>query len=231
METSKEIRKEPPQEKTEPVAPLPAPSPAPAVKEPKPSEKPKEEVAPPVIEPPQIPAKETKDSPKEIEDKTPKETPKEVGRIAPRDNAQVAKQEPAIIEPSPISPRPPYAREEEVRQFFANYIDRYDRKDIVGFLSFFSRRAIQNQKDGFEGIKAIYTQFFNQSRELRYHMERMDVEIHQDRVVVRARYRVDQILKKGGEKKRWQGDLRSVLVKEEGGLRIITLDYQNDKPR
>jgi hypothetical protein len=61
-------------------------------------------------------------------------------------------------------PPPLVATEEEVRQFFVNYIERYTQKDLDGFLSLFSSRAVQNRKNGWEGIREIYADFFNQSQ-------------------------------------------------------------------
>jgi ketosteroid isomerase-like protein len=118
---------------------------------------------------------------------------------------------------------------EEVKQFFSDYIDRYTRKDIDGFLSFFSSKAVQNQKDGLEGIRTIYTKFFDQSQELQYHLEGMKVEVYQNAVEVKARFRVDQKLKESGEDKVWKGNVRWVLVMEERRLKISSLDYQNEK--
>ena len=112
-----------------------------------------------------------------------------------------------------------------MEQFFSNYVDRYNRKDVDGFLSFFSSKAIQNQTDGLEAIGNLYTKFINQSEELQYQIEGMKIEIYQHRVDVKARFRVDQKLKKDGEKKVWKGNIRWVLVKEEGRLKISSLDY------
>jgi hypothetical protein len=124
---------------------------------------------------------------------------------------------------------PLIAREEEVEQFFSNYVDRYNRKDIGGFLSFFSSKAVQNQKDGIEGIRTIYTKFFDESRSLRYQIEGEKTEIYQNRVEVRARFRVDQTLKKGKKEVVWIGNIRWVLGREDGALKILSLDYQNEK--
>jgi hypothetical protein len=129
-----------------------------------------------------------------------------------------------------VSEVPPLlAKEEEVKQFFSNYIDRYNRKDIGGFLSFFSSKAVHNQKDGLERIRSIYTKFFDESRALRYQIEDMRTEIYQNRVEVKARFRVDQTLKKSREEKVWSGNIRWVLGKEDGVLKIVSLDYQNEK--
>jgi hypothetical protein len=130
--------------------------------------------------------------------------------------------------PKPAPP-PPFANEEEVMRFFSKYIDRYNQKDLNGFLSFFSSKAVQNQKDGIDGIRNIYTKFFDQSRELRYQVEGMKIEIYYNSVEVNARFRVDQKLKKPREEKIWKGNIRWVLVKEDGNLKISSLDYRNEK--
>jgi ketosteroid isomerase-like protein len=140
------------------------------------------------------------------------------------------KEEPAKrVVAKPEIAAPSLANEEEVKQFFSDYIRRYDRKDIDGFLSFFSSKAVQNQKDGLKGIKNIYSKFFDESQELKYRVEGMKIEIYQNAVEVRARFRVDQTLKKRAEEKVWTGTIHWVLAKEDGALKIISLDYQNDK--
>jgi curved DNA-binding protein CbpA len=121
------------------------------------------------------------------------------------------------------------AIEEEVKQFFANYTERYTHKDLDGFLSLFSSRAVLNRQDGLEGIRKIYADFFNQSQEIRYYIENTRIEIYQNGVEVKARYELVQMLKKSGDKKIWRGDIRWTLVKEDGALKILSLDYQHQK--
>ncbi|MEW6374821.1 MAG: DnaJ domain-containing protein [Thermodesulfobacteriota bacterium] len=121
------------------------------------------------------------------------------------------------------------ATEEEVRQFFNEYIERYTRMDIEGFLPLFSLKAIQNQKDGPEEIRKIYTKFMNLGEGIRYQMEDMKFEIYQNSVEVKARYELNQILKMGKGERTWRGRIRWVLVKESGTLKILSLDYQHQK--
>jgi ketosteroid isomerase-like protein len=136
---------------------------------------------------------------------------------------------PSVAGESLPEPLPLLAKEEEVQQFFSDYAFQYNRKDIDGFLSFFSSRAVQNQKDGLEGIRSIYTKFFDESRELRYALEGMKTEIYQNRIEVKARFRIDQTLKKSRQEKVWNGNIRWVLGREGGVLKIVSLDYQNEK--
>ena len=135
---------------------------------------------------------------------------------------------PPVPEADP-APKVPVSSEEEVKQFYANYIERYTRRDIDGFLSCFSAKAVQNQRAGFDEIRKIYANFFNLSHEIRYHMEGMKIAFNQNHTEVRAFYEVDQVLRKGGESKTWRGHIRWTLVREEGGLKILSLDYQQQK--
>jgi hypothetical protein len=121
------------------------------------------------------------------------------------------------------------ATEDEVRQFFANYTERYTQKDLDGFLAFFSPRAVQSRQDGLEAIQKIYGNFFKQSQEIKYSLDDLRIEIYQNGVEVKARYELVQLLKKSGEKKIWRGDIRWTLVKEGGALKILSLDYQHQK--
>jgi hypothetical protein len=58
----------------------------------------------------------------------------------------------------------------------------------------------------------------------------MKTEIYQNRVEVKARFRIDQVLKKQKQEKVWIGNIRWVLGREDGDLKILSLDYQNEKP-
>ncbi len=216
----------------------------------------KEELAPQVIVRSETPVKAeppkqiSNEGPKQVSREVPKdskEVPKEINQVLPQESAKMDQPKPAVTEsPPPPKPEipakveparpasiplpPPLAKESEVKQFFADYRDQYTRRDVDRFLSLFSTRAIQNQKDGFERIRKIYTNFFDQSRELTYRLEDAKIEIYQNSVEVKARFRVDQILKKGGEEKVWRGNIRWVLTREEGALKIVSLDYRNEKP-
>jgi ketosteroid isomerase-like protein len=128
---------------------------------------------------------------------------------------------------SSASPSSLIAKVEEVTQFFDNYVDLYARKDIDGFLSLFSSKAVQNHKDGIEEIRKIYTDFFNQSDELRYRMKG-NMEIYENAVEAKSLYEIDQ-LNKRGQRKVWTGSIRWVLTREDGVLKIVSVDYQHDK--
>jgi hypothetical protein len=139
-------------------------------------------------------------------------------------SASAKKEDQSLVAKLPL----PIAAEEEVKKLFNHYVERYNKKDTQGFLSLFSPKAIQNQKDGLDGIRRIYENFFYQSLELRYSVEDMKVEIYQNAVEVKARYEVDQILRMNGERKVWKGRIQWMLVREDGVLKIISLNYKHD---
>jgi len=248
-EASKEVQKETPKEAAEQPAgeilkdvpkEIPKQTPQPIAKEVV-KEAPKEIPRTPATEVTRGASKEVpKEVPKEIPAVVVRDVVKEVPKEAPQEAAQVtlhpgvkltmwAKEEKTE---KTVALRPSlHAQEDEVRHFFENYVDRYRRKDAVGFLSCFSTQAVQNQTEGFDAIRSIYTKWIDQSEELRYQIEGMKIEIYQQRVDVKARFRVEQKLKKDGAEKVWKGSIRWVLVKEGGRLKIRSLDYQNERSR
>jgi len=214
----------------------------------------KEELVPKVAMKSEIPAKAdppkqiSREVPKEVSKEGPKdseEVTKEISQVLPQESARMDQPKSAVMEPPPppktenlveveqakpasLPFPPPFAKEDEVKQFFADYRDRYTQRDIDRFLSLFSLKAIHNQKDGLDEIRKIYAKFFDQSEELKFRLEDTNIEIYQNMVEVKARFRVDQILRKG-EGKVWRGNIRWVLMREEGALKILSLDYRNEK--
>ncbi|NWG04653.1 MAG: hypothetical protein HXY44_17510 [Syntrophaceae bacterium] len=135
-----------------------------------------------------------------------------------------------LVLASPPSFPPLIATEDEVKDFFDQYIERYNRKDIDGFLWLFSLKAIQNEKDNIPEIRQIYNDFFNKSQRLGYHLIDPKIEIYQNAVEVKARFRVQQRLVKGGKEIIHQGRIRWVLIRENGALKILSLDYRLQAP-
>ena len=131
-----------------------------------------------------------------------------------------------MLQVTQLKPSSLLTKEEDVRRFFDRYIESYNRMDIESLLSLFSLKAIQNQKDGFEEIQKIYSNFFNEGKEIRYRIQDMKIGIYQNAAEVMAYYELEQLLKMGGEKKVWRGQARWVLNKENEVLKIVSLDYQ-----
>jgi len=131
--------------------------------------------------------------------------------------------------PTSSSVVPAISGESDVRQFLGRYADRYNQKDIDGFISFFSPKAVQNQKDDIEKIRKVYANFFQHNEKLRYKIRDVEIQPHKDGFQVFANYELEGILKKGKERKVWRGQVRWVLIKEKGTLKVLSLDYQSQK--
>ena len=215
VEVAKAVPQEPSKpaivERAKPIPPEPAPAPA---KEPREL---KAKVEAPVVPPPSKPA-----LPVEVA----KVAPREASRTAKPENAKVPEavrekeQKVASISPSAI------ASDQEVRNFFENYLFKYNRKEINGFLSLFSAKAIQNQKDDFEKIRKTYENFFAQMESVDYQIAITGIEPKQDRLEVKAQYELEGIVAKGRKMQNWKGQVRWVLVRENGALKILSLDYK-----
>jgi curved DNA-binding protein CbpA len=118
--------------------------------------------------------------------------------------------------------------EEEVKRFFDSYVERYTLMDLNGFLTFFSSLAIQNRTDDINEIRRVYTQFFNQSQSLVYQLKNPAIKIFPDSVQVKAFYEVKQKLKTGATRL-WKGRIEWDLVREEGALKISSIEYRHDR--
>jgi len=132
----------------------------------------------------------------------------------------------SVATPSPRIAVAFIAEEGEIKQFLAEYKERYTQRDPAAFLQLFSSSAVQNHKQNMDDIRYVYRTFFEQSKDLQYDMEDASIEIYQNAAEVKARFRINQTLKKDGEKRLWEGPIRWVLVKENMVLKISMLDYQ-----
>jgi curved DNA-binding protein CbpA len=120
------------------------------------------------------------------------------------------------------------AGEDEVERFFEDYLRCYTQRDIDGFLGFFSPRAIQNRKENIDEIRRIYSQFFNHSESLLYHLKNPKIEIFPNNAQVRASYEIKQVLQTG-DTRLWKGSAEWTLMREDGRLKIFSILYQHDR--
>ncbi len=131
--------------------------------------------------------------------------------------------------PAPVESHSALTSEEEVKRFFKDYVDYYRQKNITRFLALFSSKALQNRTNDRKEMSKIYSDFFDQSQEILYRMEEMKIEISEKVATVKALYQLDQISKRRAERKTWRGNISWILVKENGSLKILFLDYQPNK--
>ena len=158
----------------------------------------------------------------------------EVAKAAPQGESKIVKPESAKM-PEPVKEKEQrvasvspsaIASDLEVRNFFDNYLVKYNRKEINSFIALFSVKAIQNQKDDVEKIRKTYENFFAQMESVNYQIAITGIEAKQDRLEVKAQYALEGIVAKGRKMQTWKGQARWVLIKEDGALKVLSLDYQ-----
>ena len=233
------VVREIPREGAERVLPRPAPaepSRTPAVLPP-PAPKPAEEAKPvreiPAELPRTIPPEKPATAPTEVAKvEAPKPAPSEPPRTATPPVAVPAPppkpQEPvkSVREVPRESGPPPLAREEEVIQFLTRYVNQYVGRNTEGLMSFFSPQAVQNQKFDYNAIKRMYGKFFDESQKLSYKVNPQTIDITPREAKVRATYLLEQETR-SGEIKLWRGNIEWTLIREQGALKVRTLQYQH----
>jgi hypothetical protein len=160
--------------------------------------------------------------------------PVEAAKAAPQEASKIPKPESAKA-PEPVREKEKkvasvspsaIASDLEVRNFFDNYLVKYNRKEINGFIALFSAKAIQNQKDDVEKIRKTYENFFEQMESVNYEIAITGIEPKQDKLEVKAQYVLEGIVSKGRRAQTWKGQIQWVLVREKGALRVLSLNYQ-----
>jgi general secretion pathway protein A len=120
--------------------------------------------------------------------------------------------------------------EERVEQFFLDYESRYEDRDLAGFLSFFSSRAIQNGTQGLDEIERVYSDLFAESQDLRLHMNSPWITFGDEEVEVIAQCEIERTTRSEGEDVVWVGTIRWVLSTEKGEFKIHAIDYEQEPP-
>ena len=122
----------------------------------------------------------------------------------------------------------PKISETEVRKFLDEYIAQYVKMDINVFMTFFSKKAVENRMLTYPDIREIYRGTFDNSDSLRYHLEICSVETYGQDATVTGRYELVQAIKGGYIKKVFKGNIQWELVSEDGSLKIREINYGRD---
>ena len=133
-----------------------------------------------------------------------------------------------VVSPSEI---PQTSPEEEVRRFLDEYVARYNRMDIDGFMALFSKRGIENRMLPYDDIYEVYRKHFSNSQSLSYSLNIYFVQPHTRSAFVSGRYEVVQSLKSKGQQSFFRGNIQWHLVREDGSLKIKEIDYGRDRTR
>jgi hypothetical protein len=129
---------------------------------------------------------------------------------------------------------PPVVTETEARRFIDEYVAQYIKMDIDAFMTFFSKRAIENRMLTYADIREIYRKTFENSESLQYDLEIYTMQTYKESTAVRGRYEVTQNFKRSPFKKVYKGNIQWELIREDGVLKIKEInygrDYMEDRP-
>ena len=132
----------------------------------------------------------------------------------------------------PVSSETPQTiTEEEARKFLDEYIVRYNRMDIDAFMTLFSKEATENRMFPYADIYEIYRKNFSNSTSLSYNLKIYFIQPYTRSAFVSGRYEVVQSLKPKGQQNIFRGNIQWHLVREEGSLKIMEIDYGRDRAR
>ena len=111
----------------------------------------------------------------------------------------------------------------EVKLFIDQYTQAYERGDIDRFMSFYSTSAIENNSLRYDEIRNGYQRNFQDSR-YTYSLRDPQVEKSDGNVILTGAYTIKRIQGDplGGVT---QGHIRWTLTRENGGLKILRVDY------
>jgi ketosteroid isomerase-like protein len=113
-------------------------------------------------------------------------------------------------------------RSEEVRVFIILYILAYEKGDIDGFMNFYSKAAIENNMMNYEDIRNAYQKNFSRAI-YKYGMSNVQLQKTGDDIIVTSQYMVHRI--NDSKATPIQGNMRWVLSREDGALKIVKADY------
>ncbi|MCL5023286.1 MAG: DnaJ domain-containing protein [Nitrospirae bacterium] len=112
-----------------------------------------------------------------------------------------------------------------VNRFLERYARAYEEGDLEGFLSLYSKSAVENNRLNYEEIKRAYRKNFEAAR-YRYTLGNVRFGKKGEHIVVSGLYTVRK-LPRSGEEVEVRGDIRWTLAEEGGSLRIMKVDYDS----
>lgn len=170
----------------------------------------------------QAPVKEK--APVEVKEKA-QEKGEEQKQEKPRDTAGEGG-----LRPSPVPQQQSVAKAEPenierwVNLFISLYTRAYEEGDIEKFMSLYVRSAVENGRMNYDEIRRAYKHNFEKSR-YRYSLRNVQFRKNGDDVIVAASYSINKSADAGGEAL-VQGDIRWILARKGGTLKIVKVDYE-----
>jgi len=113
---------------------------------------------------------------------------------------------------------------EEVHQFIHEYTARFMKLELDPFMELFSEKAVENRMLPYSDIREAYRKTIEGSRSIKYNLLIDSVQPFPRSVFVMGRYQIIQAFKLGGETT-FSGDIQWDLIRENGSLKIMEVNY------
>lgn len=113
--------------------------------------------------------------------------------------------------------------ETEVFLFLGQYIVAYEEGDIIRFMDLFSKSAIENSRLQYADIMRFYKKNFEGNR-YTYTLRNVKLQKGEDGVIVSGHYSIRKMMDQD-KGLNTDGMIRWTLAKENGGLKIVKIDY------
>jgi len=127
------------------------------------------------------------------------------------------------LPPVPAPKEDPPNLETEVFLFLGQYIVAYEEGDITRFMDLFSKSAIENNRLQYPDIMRFYKKNFEGNR-YTYTLKNVRLQKGEDGVIVSGHYSIRKMMDDNKGLKT-DGMIRWTLAKENGGLKIVRIDY------
>ena len=121
--------------------------------------------------------------------------------------------------------------EAEIRAVIDRYVDRFKALDIDGFTALFSREAVENRARPYPDMVEEYRRTFAMTNQFLYHLDIHAIQSYTKSAFVSGRYEIIQTTKPDNEMRTYQGNIQWTLVREEGALKILRVNYGKDSRR
>jgi hypothetical protein len=114
---------------------------------------------------------------------------------------------------------------EEVEKFIGEYKVRFMKMDLDGFMTLFSKEAMENRMLPYDDIYEAYRRTIANSKSVVYNLEVYSIQTYTQNAFVKGHYKIIQSFKKGGKNRTFQGDIQWEIIRENGSLKIREINY------
>ncbi len=125
---------------------------------------------------------------------------------------------------APVQQKTEQITRDEVEEFMQRYVAAYTKNDLNGFLSLFSRSAVENNTLNYNEIRNAYKETFSEKIN-HYRITNMDIRTDGQTATVSGVYNINRYISADDRWVRYSGKIAWKLTRENAQLRIISTNY------